>query len=73
MEKLLGHERGPGIAANVIMLKLLDLLVQNDVITRDDMNLLLASADATIAQWGASNVGVQDARAVIAKMRGLGS
>lgn len=72
MDNFIGHDKGPGIAANVILLKLLDLLVKNKVITRGDINVMLATADAQIAAWGSNTAGA-DARRVINKMRGLGA
>jgi hypothetical protein len=69
---LIGHQNGPGIAAGVILNIVMDELVRKNVLTNADIARILSIADSTLAGWGESNSAVQDARAVVKKMRGLG-
>lgn len=70
---LLGHSNGPGIAAGMVLLNLIDALVKKGVLSQGEVANLLAVTDAQIAQWGEANIAVRDARKVLDKMRGLGA
>jgi len=66
------HDKGPGIAAAVVMLALIDELVKKGVLAQADVARILAVADGIIGQWG-SIASAADARNVLNKMRGLGT
>jgi len=66
----IGHDKGPGIAAAVVMMTLLEELVARQVLTSVDRARILAVADSTISNWG-DNPDIRDAREVLDKMRGL--
>jgi hypothetical protein len=68
---LSGHDKGPGIAATVVLNVLLDELVNKKVLTHGDVARLLSIADGTLERMGASTVSIIDARAVLNKMRGV--
>jgi hypothetical protein len=68
---LIGHKNGPGIAASVILLNLIDALVQNDALPANTKARVLAISKAQIEQWGTTNIAVQDAVAVLDKLIGL--
>ena len=67
---LVGHDRGPAIAATVVLNLLLDELVKKNLLSQHDVASLLAIADSTIEGMGDTNYAVKDARAVL-KMRGV--
>jgi hypothetical protein len=69
---LTGSDKGPGIAASVVMLVLIDELVKKDVLTHSDVARILAIADGIIQGWG-QIASAQDARRVLDQMRGLRS
>ena len=68
---LVGHDKGPGIAATVVLNLLLDELVKKKLLSQGDVASLLSSADGTVERMGDTNHPVIDARRVLNKMRGL--
>ena len=69
---LSAHDKGPGIAASVVMLVLIDELVAKKVLNQHDVARILAIADGIIGSWG-NLTSVNDARRVLNQMRGLRS
>ena len=70
MQSLVGHDRGPGIAASVILKVLMDELVDKSILNAADVARILDIADSALTGMGANNIAVRDARDVVKKMRG---
>lgn len=66
------NDKGPGIAASVVMLVLMDELVKKNIISRADLSRIMAIADGIITGWG-NVASAQDAKRVLDQMRGIGT
>lgn len=70
MEPLKGVGAGPGIAAAVVTLTVLDRLVERSLLSKADIASILDAADAELKRWGDATITIRDARRVIKLMRG---
>jgi hypothetical protein len=68
--KLTEHDKGPGIAAIVVLNVLIDELVKKKVIDHGEVARILSIADGAISGMGETTA-MQDARRVLDKMRGV--
>jgi hypothetical protein len=61
MQSLVGHDRGPGIAASVLLKVLMDELVDKSILNAADVAHILDIADSVLTGMGASNIAEQRA------------
>jgi len=67
---LIGHDKGPGIAACVLLSVMIEELVSKKILSTSDVDRILANTDSTLAVMAVNNVAIKDARTVVGKMRG---
>jgi hypothetical protein len=65
--KISNHNKGPGIAAGVVLMALIDMLVEKKVLTREDATNVIKRASLELGNRP-HNVAAQDAAAVLTKM-----
>jgi hypothetical protein len=67
---LIGHDKGPGITACVLLGVMIEELVSKKILSTNDVDRILANTDSTLAGMAVNNVAIKDARTVVGKMRG---
>jgi hypothetical protein len=65
---LIGHDKGPAIAAGTVLMNLLDTLIEKRVIARDEASDIIKRSAAEIRASGPSTSAALDAVRVLAKM-----